>query len=92
MARVKEVSMKMMAAPVVNLVRMLAPARGPKAVWLPSPPPKGSSEIGAGAALQQNDRDQEEAHNNVDDGDQNENHAIPSRRVRTPDLSELLKF
>ncbi len=40
MARVNEVSMKIIAAQVVSLVRMLAPARGPKAVWLPSPPPK----------------------------------------------------
>jgi len=37
-ASVKEVTMKMIAAHVVALVRALAAERGPKAVWLPCPP------------------------------------------------------
>src|SRR6266568_880393 len=51
---------------------------------------EGGREVRTCAALQQNDCDQEEANNNVNDSYQNENHAFPSRRLRTPDISKLL--
>ena len=38
MAKVNDVSMKMIAAHVVAFVRAFAAERGPNAVWLPAPP------------------------------------------------------